>query len=520
MATVSRKKRAAVNILFGYIGQLVTALASFALRKLFILRLSETLLGVNAVYTNILTLLSMAELGIGTALNFQLYGPVARGETETVKSYMRLYRRAYHLIAMVVAVLGLLVIPFLPVICKGADNLTRRELTLYYLIFLFNTVSTYFVSYKYSLAGAEQRNYIQTNIQSITRVITVAAQLVILFTTGSFLLFLLTDAGVQLISKIFVSFYLNHRYPCLTDREVAPLPAAVRQEVFTQTKALVLHRVGDMLRLQTDTVLISSMIQVTVAGRVDNYTLVVGTVSNFVNIAFNSLITSLGNLVATEGRKRQYEVFGVYRFCAAWIYGFASVGFLVLLTPLIRLWLGEAWLLPAAAVGLYLVDFYFKGERVVLSNFKTAAGVFSQDRYLSMLQGIVNLILSILLVQRIGLTGIYVGTVVSGLIANVTKPVIIYRACFAPAHTADTDWNGASAGSYFLDSVRFLIVTASVYGICYFLRQYVMPVPTIPSFLLMMVLITILFNGVFLLVFGRTTQAKYLWGVLGRVMKR
>ena len=185
MATVSRKKRAAVNILFGYIGQLVTALASFALRKLFILRLSETLLGVNAVYTNILTLLSMAELGIGTALNFQLYGPVARGETETVKSYMRLYRRAYHLMAMVVAVLGLLDIPFLPVICKGADNLTRRELTLYYLVFLFNTVSTYFVSYKYSLAGAEQRNYIQTNIQSITRVITVAAQLVILFTTGN-----------------------------------------------------------------------------------------------------------------------------------------------------------------------------------------------------------------------------------------------------------------------------------------------------------------------------------------------
>ena len=350
MEQVSRTRRAATNILFGYAGQLVTALASFVLRSVFIMRLSETLLGVNALYTNILTLLSMAELGIGTALNFQLYGPVARGETETIKSYMQLYRRAYHIIAGVVAALGVMVIPFLPVICKGADQYTRRELAVYYLIFLFNTVSTYFVSYKYSLAAAEQKNYIQTNINTVTKVVTVLMQIVVLLATSSFLLYLLADAAVQLISKIFVSRYMDMRYPYLRDRDVKPLSAGARGEVFTQTRSLVMHRVGDMLRLQTDTVIISAFIEVAVAGRVDNYVLVVGTVSALVNVAFNSLITSLGNLVATGSRKHQYEVFSVYRFCAAWIYGFMSVGFLTLLSPLVRIWLGEAWLLPGAAV--------------------------------------------------------------------------------------------------------------------------------------------------------------------------
>ena len=175
-----RKKRAAVNIAFGYAGQLVTAVMSFILRSVFILKLSETLLGVNAVYTNVLTLLSMAELGIGTALGYSLYSPVAEKDTDTVKSYMLFYRRAYRYIALMVAVIGLVLIPFLPVICKNSVGLSRNELTLYYLIFLFNTVSTYFVSYKYSLVNAEQKNYIQTNINTITKVITVFFQILVL----------------------------------------------------------------------------------------------------------------------------------------------------------------------------------------------------------------------------------------------------------------------------------------------------------------------------------------------------
>ncbi len=152
---MSRVKYAERNIIFGYIGQIATALMSFVLRTIFIQNLSEQLLGINSTYTNVLSILSMAELGIGTALNFALYKPVAEDDKEKIKSYMRMYKRAYTAIAMVVAAIGLILVPFLPRLVKN-PGVTTFELTLFYLIFLFNTVSTYFVSYKYSLCNSQQ----------------------------------------------------------------------------------------------------------------------------------------------------------------------------------------------------------------------------------------------------------------------------------------------------------------------------------------------------------------------------
>ncbi|MCR5558710.1 MAG: polysaccharide biosynthesis protein [Butyrivibrio sp.] len=497
---MGRVKSAKRNIAFGYVGQIATAIMSFILRNVFIHYLSENLLGINTTYTNVLAILNMAELGIGTALNFSLYEPVARGDREKIKSYMQLYRKAYYVIACVVAVIGLALVPFLKYLAKNPGEMTVRDMTLYYFIFLFNTVSSYFVAYKYSLINAEQKNYIQTDIITITKIFTVAFQIIVVVITKNFYLFLLTDAVIQLIQKIFVSRLLDNMYPYLREKDVKPLLKSESDEVWRKTKALVFHKVGDVARLQTDALIISSLVEVKIAGHVDNYNLVISTVSNFVNIIFNSVISSFGNLIATESKQKQFDIFKVYRFFASWIYGFSCVGFMVLLTPLIKLWLGDKWLLPASAVYCILIDYYFKGDRIVLSNYKTAAGVFEQDKYLALIQGAVNLVLSIWLVQTpLGLTGIYIGTIVSGLIANVTKPIIIYRACF-----------DKSAGEYFVDSAKYLASLLAVLVFCNMISKVVMASITIPTWILMGVIITVVFNGVYLLLYGRTQEFKYL----------
>ncbi|WP_029323146.1 lipopolysaccharide biosynthesis protein [Butyrivibrio sp. AE3004] len=506
---MGRTKLAAKNITFGYVGQLATALMSFILRTIFIHRLAETLLGVNALYSNILSLLSMAELGIGTALNFSLYAPVAAKDTEKVKSYMQMYRKAYHTIAIVVAVIGLSLVPFLQYLAKNSGDIGLRDLRFYYLIFLFNTVSTYFVSYKYSLVNAEQKNYIQTNINTITKIVTVFFQIIILLIIPNFYLYLLTDAVVQLIQKIFVSSYLNKLYPYLTDKNITPLSKEEHDEVWRKTKALVMHKVGDVARLQTDTLIISSFIEVKVAGHVDNYTMVTGTIANFVNIIFNSVISGFGNLIATESKQKQYQTFKVYRFFASWVYGFSACGFFILLQPLIYLWIvrknGPEWLLATAAVYLLITDYYFKGDRIVLSNYKTAAGVFEQDKYLALIQGLVNLVISIVLVQKIGLAGIYVGTVISGLIANITKPVIIYRVCFE-----------RSAASYFADSIKYILTEAAIICLLYFISIFVLKEITLVSFAVMIVIVTIVFNSVFWILFHKTYEYTYLKNIVLR----
>ena len=508
---MGRVKSATKNIAFGYVGQMATMIMSFILRKIFIMHLSDTLLGVNSLYTNILSLLNMAELGIGTALNFSLYGPVARGEKEKIKSYMQMYKKAYYCIAAVVAVIGLALTPFLSFFIKNPGENSLRDLTIYYFIFLFNTVSSYFVAYKYSLINAEQKNYVQTNVITITKIVTVFFQIIIVVATENFYLYLLTDAVIQLIQKIFVSRFLDNMYPYLRDKNVTKLSKEESDEVFRKTKALVFHKVGDVARLQTDALIISSFIEVAMAGVVDNYNMVISSVSNFVNIIFNSVISSFGNLIATESKEKQFAMFKVYRFFASWVYGFSCVGFMILLTPLIRIWLGDSWILAPAAVYCILTDYYFKGDRIVLSNFKTAAGVFEQDKYLALIQGAVNLVISIWLVQTpLGLTGIYIGTIVSGLIANVTKPVIIYRACF--------DMN---AGGYFVDTVKYLCSLIGVMIVCNLISIRVLSDLNILTFIIMGIIITVIFNGVYFILYGRSEEFKYLYGkVSERFLKK
>ena len=502
---MGRVQHAVKNIAFGYVGNLTSTVLGFVLRTVFIMKLDETLLGVNGLYTGVLTMLSLAELGIGTALNFSLYAPVANKEYEKIKSYMEYYKKAYRAIALVITVIGLALIPFLKYFIKNPGNYGMKELTIYYLIFLFNTISTYFVSYKYSLVNAEQKNYIQTNILTITKLMTIISQLVVLWFTSNFLLYLLTAAIVELLQKIYVSHYLNKLYPYLKEKDIIPLGNEEKREIREKTKALVCHKVGDVARLQTDSIIISSFISVSLVGIIDNYLMIINSVSGFVNVIFNSVISGFGNLIATESKEKQYEMFRIYRFTANWVYGLSAIGFYLLLTPLVYLCWGEKWILQGPAIAFLLIDYYFKGDRIVLSNFKTAAGVFQQDKWLALIQGAVNLVISVALVQSMGLVGIYIGTLVSGLIANITKPFIIYEICF-----------GIKAKNYFRESGKYLFAMIVVLMIIIPISNRMLNEITIYSFLKMAILIMVVYNVVFLILYGRTREFRYLIDMMKR----
>ncbi len=501
---MGRVHQATKNIFFGYVGNIVIMLLGFIQRTVFIMVLDRTLLGVNGLYTDILSMLSLAELGIGTAINFSLYKPVAEHNTEKIKAYMQLYRKAYMVIAAVIAGLGLLIAPFLRFLISESSrgDITVRQLTIYYLIFLFNTVSSYFVAYKYSLSNAEQRNYIQTNVNTITKMVVTPVQIIVLLLTKNFLFYLLSQAVVELVQKVAVSAYLNHLYPYLRDKNVQKLSKEERKGVISKSSAWMIHKIGDAARLSTDSLIISHFINVQQVGVVGNYTYILNYATSIFDVLFNALISGFGNLVATESKQKQLRLFKVYRFCASWIYGYASVGFWLLLTPFIAgIWLRDAsWSLGQAILTLILIDFYFKGSRTVLVNFKIAAGVFEQDKYLALIQGVVNLIISIWGVIQFGLIGVYIGTVISGVIANIIRPVIVYRSCF-----------DESVRRYFVKSLEYMAVTLGVLLVLVPVGNFVMGQTTIFTFLLMFVIITIAYNGVYILLFHRTDEFGYLW---------
>lgn len=506
---MSRVKNAIRNIFFGYLGNIIIIIISFISRTVFIYILGTTFLGINGLYTNILSVLSLAELGIGTAMNYSLYKPVAAKDYERIKSLMNLYKRAYRMIAIIITIMGLILVPFLKYIIKEPGDISTNDLTIYYLIFLFNTVSTYFIAYKYSLVNAEQKNYIQININTITTLITAVVQIIILYIYKNFLFYLLTAAVIGLIQKIYVNSYLNKLYPFLLDKDIKDLPKKESILIKKNIKALIFHKIGDISALQTDNIIISTFINISTVGIISNYILIITAISSFINIIFNSLISGFGNLIATEDIDKQYKLFQVYRFAGFWFYGFASISLIILLNPFIELWIGQKMLIENLIVYLIIIDYYSKGHRIVVNNFKIAAGVFNEDKYLSFIRGIANLIISIIMVKKIGLAGIFLGTILSGLIPSLIRPKIIYNKIF-----------NRSAIHYYKDSIIYFMILLIPLIILEFAKNIILKQLGELNFIIMLVLVIIIPNLIFVIVFKDSEEFKYLLNILNKKRKR
>lgn len=497
------------NIVFGYGSTMIGMLLSFISRTVFIYTLGDTYLGISGLFSNVLGILSFAELGIGTAMNYELYKPVANRDFEEIKSLMNFYKIAYRVIALVVAVVGLVICPFLKYIVNDGGVLSGNQIYIYYLIYLYNTVISYFVSYKFSLVNAEQKNYIFTAINTITNFITVAGQIIALLAFKNFLAYLLTAAVIGTVQKIGISLYLRKMYPYLLEKNVAKLSKNKLAPIKKNVKALIVHKIGEISVYQTDNIIISIFSGIRTVGIVSNYTLIISSVKSFVNIIFNSMVSSFGNLMTGADKERQYQLFRCYKFLGFWVFGFCSVALATLMTPFITLWVGESRTVSEFTIALLVADFYLVGQRACLNNVKVAGGVFWQDRYVAFVQAIVNLVVSVVMIRWIGLPGVYVGTVVQGLISTFIKPCMVYPALFQK-----------SAAEYFRQGGGHLLTVVMSMVICRFLCGTLFGSVTLVNFVCQMAVVVVVPNAVFFVVYGRTSEFAYLKNTVKRMIKR
>jgi len=502
----SRKKLATKNVFWGYVGNFIYMFMTFIARTVFIYTIGSTYLGINGLFTNVLGLLSFTELGIGTAINFSLYRPVAERDLEKIKSLMKLYKMAYRVIALIVTILGLALLPFLPYLINGTEGI--EHITIYYLIFLFNSVSSYFVTYKYGLVSAEQKDYLLTNINTISCVIISIAQIIVLTLFKNFLVYLLAQAVLQLVQKIFTACYINQKYPYLNDKGAKKLEKSESKRIVTDIRALILHKIGDMSINQTDNIIISAFINVTLVGMVSNYNLLIGAITSMITIIFSSIIGSLGNFVVMETRQRQVELAGVCNFMGFWLYGFSSVCFVVLFQPFISLWIGENQLINNAAMIMIVVNFCLKGERMVIQNFTVAGGIFKQDQLVPIFESIVNIVLSLLFVQRYGLVGVYLGTFISSLLPNFFKPYIVYKYLFETSIKM-------YLGKYLRENIFLIVTTVFIAFVTHPLTVNV----TWLKFIILTIITILLSNGLILVFYHKTKEFKYLKKEILRIVK-
>lgn len=423
-----RTKKSLINMLTSIGSQVVIILLGFISRRVLIYSVGVEYLGINGLMTNILTIFSLAESGIGLVIGYNLYEPLAKNDRELIKSLMGFYRKAYDFLAVMTAIIGIVFYPFLPYFLTGN---TAENTGIIYFLFLFSSVSSYLFSYKATLNNSDQNKYLFTLVNTISQVGVLLVKVVVLYYTENYILFLAIDIFTNLIKNIVFSIIVDKRYPYLKEKNVRVLDGKIKAQMFKNIKALFITKIGYILTESSNNLVISSMVNITSLGLYSNYSVLITSVSKFVSTFTNSIIASMGNLIVSENKQKTYEVYNKINFINYWLYTFSSVCLFCLIEPFVNIWLGEEFILNKSILISSVFLYYIKGTNAAAEMVKNAAGIFHPDRYVTIVEAVVNLVVSIILAKYYGITGVILGTIVSYVLFSYwIRPYLVYKYVF------------------------------------------------------------------------------------------
>lgn len=423
----SRTKNSIRNIKTGAIVQIINRLMVFVVRTVFIKMLNTDYLGVNGLFTNVLTILSFAELGIGTAIIFNMYKPIAENDYEKIKSLMQIYKKAYNLIGIIVFLLGLCVIPFMDLIIKDAPNI-KENLILIYLLYLFNTSVSYFFTYKKSIISAHQKQSVINNIDSIFYLVKSIIEIVFLILSKNYIIYISIEIISTIIENIILSIKANEMYPYLKEKKITPLSKEERKNIFKNVKSLIVYKFGGIIMKGTDNILISALINVTTVGLCSNYSMIINAIKSIIISAFNGVIASVGNLNVVANANKKENIFYQMTFANYVIYSFCAIAFIVLLNPFIKIWIGEEYVLEISISISLAINFLIDGLRNPGYTYRTTLGLFQKGKSTPYIGAIANIIFSVLFCKIWGVVGIFVATSLSTLISySWIDPYLIHK---------------------------------------------------------------------------------------------
>lgn len=423
----TRTENATINIIMGIVYQVIVILTGFIARKVFVITLNAEYLGVNGILNNIISVLSLSELGISTAIIYSLYKPIVENNKEKISALIQYYHKLYNRIAIIIAVLGLILLPFLKYIIKL--NISINEITLYYFLFLFNTVVSYLFTYKTSILIANQQEYVYKKYMIVINILQVILQIIVLLVFHNFLIYLCVQIVCSIVSNYICSKKAEKLYPYINDKKT--LKEYEKKSIWNNIKSMFSYKIGGVILNNTDNILISIILGTIIVGYYSNYTMIVNHVATFCGIIFTAMQASLGNLAVEEGAEKKYFVFRVLQLMSHWIYGFCSICFIVLFQDFIKLWLGQEYVLGNEIVIVCIINFYIQGILYPIFCYRNTTGLFKNTKFIMFFASIINLILSIIGGYIFGLVGILGATAISRLITNSWfEPFILFKKYF------------------------------------------------------------------------------------------
>ena len=490
------------NISTSILSQVIVVLLGFLSRKVFLDNLGTEYLGINGLLTNVLSMLSLVEGGIGTSIIYNLYKPLAENDIEKTTALVQLYNKLYSILAVVIFILSIIMYVFLSNFIKGGT--TVPFVGIVYFIFVLKNIVSYLNAHKWSLINADQKGYVIAKYNLIFNVITTIAKIIILQITKSYILFLLIELAIFIIQNLYNGKIVNERYSYIKTKKKYKVDEQTRENLIMNVKAIFLHNIGSYCVFGTDNLLISSFVGLTTVGIYSNYTMITSQLASLLTPILNGIGASVGNLIATESKEKSYQIFNITYLINFWIYSFSVIFLYNLLEPFINWWLGEGLLLDRLAFIFILINFYLTGLRGVINTFKSKAGIFTHDKYIPIIESIINLCTSIVLVKYFGLAGIFMGTTISTIsIPLWTQSKLVYNKVF-----------NKSVLDYFKKYIFYMILTLVTGFFTTSICNLLILDKGFMSLVLKGVICVVTVNLTYLLIFYKTDEFKYILNIL------
>ena len=429
MSKNSRIENSIKNSSAAIVIQVVSVILQFALRSVFIITLGIDYLGINGLFINILSVLSLSELGIGSAIIYSMYKPIAEGDYKKISQYMQLYKKVYGVIGIFIFIAGLSLIPFLGGIITGTESV--GNIVLIYILFLINTIATYFFAHYRSLLTAYEKDYINNTNKLIFLIFQIGLQIIVLFVYKSFIFYLIIQLIMNLLANFTISIKVKKIYPEIIKNNNEALSKEEIKNILKNSIAMFSQKIGYVMLNSTDNIIISIFIGTTIVGVYSNYSLIIGTLSTLLSMVVSSVGASIGNLIASNTRAQARSIFLKINFAYFVLYGFCTVCLYNLIPDFISIWVGEELLLGRDILLIIIINFYISGMRQSVLSFTNASGVFWEMRYKALFEVAINLMVSIILTIKLGLIGVFLGTLISLITTSFWyEPYTLYKSIF------------------------------------------------------------------------------------------
>ena len=458
----SRIKNATRNISYGFINKMIALFFPFLMKTVIIRTMGSQYLGLNGLFTSILQVLNLAELGFSSAVVFSMYKPITENNKSEICALLNLYKKIYRVIGVVILLVGITLLPFLTNLISGSYP---NEVNIYflYIIYLLNTALTYFLfAYKTALLVAHQRSDVVSNIQSIVSIFQYIVQIMVLVIFKNYYLYLFIMVMSTIINNLMCSLRVDKMYPdykCSGD-----ITETAKKDIRKRVSGLMVQKVCATTRNSLDCVFISAFLGLDAVAIYSNYYSLIAALIGIMSIVTTAMLAGVGNSIVIENKEKNYKDMNKFNYIYMWLSGWLTICLVCLYQPFMKIWMGQEYMYPFSVVVLLCIYFYSLKMGDIRAAYSDAKGLWWENRYRAIAESIMNILLNFVLGKLLGIHGIILGTLISLLVINFGYGSQILFKYYFDEHTVR---------EYFGKHFVYAIVTSCIAVVTYFVVMFI-----------------------------------------------